>query len=64
MNTHDILLIVQYITIVVLFIEMSLVFMKWKNPIHSYLFFACISSFNSNMGYLLELKAQTEEAYL
>ncbi|MBO4900661.1 MAG: response regulator [Lachnospiraceae bacterium] len=64
MNTHDILLTIQYITIVVLFIEIWIVFMKWSNPIHSYLFFACISSFISNMGYLLEMKATTEEAYL
>ncbi|MCR4597066.1 MAG: response regulator [Lachnospiraceae bacterium] len=64
MNTHDILLAVQYITIVVLFIEILIVFMKWSNPIHSYFFFACISSFISNMGYLLEMKAQTEEAYI
>ena len=64
MNTHDILLTIQYITIVVLFIEIWIVFMRWSNPIHSYLFFACISSFISNMGYLLEMKATTEEAYL
>ena len=64
MTTHDILLTIQHITVIVMFIEIWLVFIKWSNPIHSYLFFTCISSFVSNMGNLLEMKAQTEEAYL
>ena len=64
MNTHEILLTVQYITIAVLFVEILVVFFKWKNSIHSYLFLACIASFVSNMGYLLEMKATTEEAYI
>ncbi len=44
--------------------EILVVFFKWKNSIHSYLFLACIASFVSNMGYLLEMKATTEEAYI
>lgn len=64
MNTHDVLLIIQYITISVLFIEIWIVFSGWKNSIHSYLLFTCISSFISNLGYLLEMKAASEEAYL
>ncbi|MBR5419859.1 MAG: response regulator [Lachnospiraceae bacterium] len=64
MNIHDILLTVQYITISVLFIEVLIVFLRWKNPIHSYLFLACISSFISNIGYLFELKALSEETYI
>ena len=64
MNTHDILLIIQYITISVLFAEILIVFLRWKNSIHSYLFLTCITSFISNIGYLLEMQAETEEAYL
>ena len=64
MNTHDILLTVQYITISVLFVEIMIVFLRWKNPIHSYLFLTCISSFISNMGYLFQMKAGSEEAYI
>lgn len=64
MNLHDILLSVQYITVIVLFIEIVIVFLGWKNSIHSYLFLTCIASFISNLGYLLELQAVTEEAYL
>ncbi|MCR5790439.1 MAG: response regulator [Lachnospiraceae bacterium] len=64
MNIHDILLAIQYITIGVLFIEILIVFLKWKNPIHSYLLLACISSFISNLGYLFEMQAVSEETYL
>ena len=64
MNLHDILLTVQYITISVLFVEIVIVFSRWKNSLHSYLFFTCITSFISNLGYLLELKAECEEAYI
>ena len=64
MNLHDFLMIIQYITISVLFIEIWIVLIGWKNTVHSYLFLACISSFISNMGYLFEMKALSEEAYL
>ncbi len=64
MNTHEILLTIQYITISALFIEILIVFLRWKNPVHSYLFLTCITSFISNIGYLLELQAGSEEAYL
>ncbi len=55
---------VQYITVGVLFIEILIVFLKWKNTIHSYLFFTVISSFISNLGYLFEMRAGTGESYL
>ncbi len=64
MNTHDLLLTIQYITVSVLFAESIIVFLRWRNPIHSCLFLACLSSFISNLGYLFELKAGSEEAYI
>ncbi len=64
MNLHNILLAVQYLTIGVLFVEICIVFLKWKNSIHSYLFLALVASFISNAGYLLEMKAGSEEAYI
>ena len=64
MTTHDILLTVQYISISVLFTEILIVFMRWNNSIHSYLFLTCITSFISNIGYLMAMKSATEEAYL
>ncbi len=64
MDIRNILLTVQYITIGVLFTEILMVFLRWKNSIHSYLLLTCLTSFISNMGFLLQMKAGTEEAYL
>ncbi len=64
MTTLDIILTIQYITVGALFAEIWIVFLGWKNSIHSYLLLACVSTFVSNLGYLMELKATTEEAYL
>ena len=64
MSAHDILLSIQYVTISVLFIEICIVFLRWKNSIHSYLFLALMASFISNVGYLFEMKAGSEETYL
>ena len=64
MNTHNFFLIVQCITVSVLFVEVLIVFSRWKNSMHSYLFFACLASFISNLGYLFEMNAGSEETYL
>ncbi|MCR5403651.1 MAG: response regulator [Butyrivibrio sp.] len=64
MNIHSILLTVQGITVSVLFVEILVVFMRCKNTIHSYLLLACIASFISNLGYLFQMNAKTEEAYI
>ena len=64
MNTHFWLLTVQYITVAALFAEVLMVFLRGKNGIHSYLLLACVASFVSNIGYLFELLAGSEEAYI
>ncbi|MCR5501406.1 MAG: response regulator [Lachnospiraceae bacterium] len=64
MSTHNVFLLIQYITVSVLFVEILIVFIRWKNPVHSYLLLTCITSFISNMGYLLEMQAGSEEAYV
>ncbi len=63
-NIHGLLLTLQYVTVGVLFLEILIVFSKWKNTIHSYLFLACVASFVSNLGYLFEMNAKTEDAYI
>ncbi len=63
-NTQFWLIIVQYVTVAALFTEVLIVFRRWKNGIHSYLFLACTASFVSNIGYLFELLAGSEEAYI
>ena len=64
MNMHLVLTILQFFTVAVLLAEVFVVFHSWKNTIHSYLFLACIASFVSNLGYLFELLAKSEEAYI
>ena len=64
MNTHEVCLTIQYLTVSALFVEIWIVFLRWKNPIHSFLFLACIASFISNIGYLFELQAESLETYL
>lgn len=61
---RNVLMTVQCITIIALFIEIMIVFIRWKNSIHSYLFLTCITSFISNIGYLFEMKAESEAAYV
>jgi len=54
---YTIVLIIQYTSIVALFIEGWVVFRKWNSKLHAYLFFSIISNLVSNVGYLFELKA-------
>ena len=64
MSLHNILLIVQVEIILGLFIESWIIFKKLKNPLHIYLLLSCICSLTNNVGYLLELKSNTEEAFI
>ena len=57
------MLLSQYISIVALFVESWIVFRNWKNSLHSFLLFSCLATLINNLGYLFELKAQSEEAY-
>ncbi|MBQ6341874.1 MAG: HD domain-containing protein [Anaerolineaceae bacterium] len=64
MKARDILLIIQYISILGLFLESWIILRHWKNSLHTYLFLSCIATFLNNLGYLFELKAGSEETYL
>lgn len=64
MNLHDLLLGIQCISILGLFLESFIVFKNWKNSLHAYLFFNCVAVLVNNIGYLLELEAENEAAYL
>ena len=57
-------LIVQCYSTVALFIECCVVFRAWKDALHSYLFLSCAATFVNNVGYLLELMARSEDAYI
>lgn len=64
MSLRDILQIIQCISITGLFIESWVVFRRWRNVLHACLFFSCVVILVNNVGYLLELMADTEEAYI
>ena len=55
---------IQYACILGLLIEIWIVIRKWKNVLHGYLLLSFIASFAGNTGYLLQMKAQTEEGYI
>ena len=48
------IIFIQYLSIVVLFIEAWVVFRKWNSRLHSYLFFGIVANIVNNIGYLLE----------
>ena len=60
---YRLILMIQCFSVVVLFVECWVVFTNWKSVLHSYLFLSCAATLVNSTGYLLELTAQTEEAY-
>ncbi len=59
---YQLIFIVQIISIIALFAEGWIVFIKWKGRLHSYLLMSIFSILINNLGYLLEMNTQTEEA--
>ena len=64
MTLHDILLVVQWVTIVGLFLESWIVFHKWNSKAHSYLFFYCVTALINNLGFLMEFESHTRENFI
>ena len=64
MDLREILLTIQYISILGLFLESWIILHKWRNSLHSYLFLSCAATFLNNLGYLFELKAGSQETYI
>ncbi len=64
MNTRTLLLAIQYASIMGLFFECWIIFKRMKTPAHSYLLISSIAALLNNTGYLLEIKSQSEEAYI
>lgn len=61
---HDILLYIQYINIIIIFIESCLVFRNWKSSLHGWLFLGCIAMLLNAVGYLAEFNSYTQSAYI
>ncbi len=55
---------IEYFTILGLFVESWVALRKWSSRLHSYLFFSCISNLVYNIGFLLELRARSQETYV
>ena len=60
----NIIISIQYFSIVVLFLECWLVIRNWKNGLHSYLFLGCVSTLVNSIGYLFELQAKSEASFV
>ncbi|MCR5830239.1 MAG: response regulator [Lachnospiraceae bacterium] len=60
---YEVVIGIQLFSIVVLFAECWIVLANWKGMLHSYLFFACVTTIVANIGYLLQLLSKSEESY-
>ena len=61
---YNALLIIQYVCILGLFTESWIVILKWKNKFHTFLLLSCLAALVNNLGYLLELRSVSLDAYI
>lgn len=61
---RNVLLAVQYASIVGLFIESWIIFRRLKNSLLHYLFLSCLAILVNNIGYLCQLLSTSQEAYI
>lgn len=61
---YNILVGIQYLSVLLLLLEAGYIFSKWKTAIHGYLFFSCVATLVNNTGYLMEMLSRTKEEYL
>ncbi|MBR5088549.1 MAG: response regulator [Ruminiclostridium sp.] len=61
---YNVLITIQYICILVLFIEGWLVFRNFSSRLHMYMFFSIVVNIINSAGYLFELKAKSGETYM
>ena len=61
---RDILLSIQYTSIIGLFIESWVIFRRLKNSPLRYLFLSCIAILLNNVAYLLQLLSTSQESYI
>ncbi len=61
---RDFLLVIQYLSVFLLLVEAAYIFTKKKTELQAYLFIGCVATLINSAGYLLEMTAESEEAYL
>lgn len=61
---YNFVVVLEYFTIIGLFIECWVSLRKWSGRLHSYLFFSCVANLVYNVGFLLELRARDQASYV
>lgn len=61
---YNLLIVVQCVSIILLFMEGVYVFNRWKTRMHSFLFLNCLATLINNVGYLLVMTANTSQESL
>ena len=64
MDMKTMLVLIQYVTIAGMMIESVIVFKRWKNRIHGYLFLSCMAALVHGIGYLNQLTSWTKDGYI
>ncbi len=64
MTTRNLLLGMQYISILGVFLESCVVFRRMKTQLHAYLFFSCVAALAANIGYLLEIMSTIQDSFI
>ncbi|MBQ9459816.1 MAG: response regulator [Oscillospiraceae bacterium] len=62
--TRQLLFAIQYISIAGLLAECWVVFKKGTSNIHVYILLSCASTLVNNVGYLMQMRAASEDAYV
>ena len=62
-NMHQIVLIIQCISIILVAVECAVVFANWKGTPHSYLFLACSATLVNDIGYYFQLRSHSFDSY-
>lgn len=60
---YQVLLTIQYISIVLLMIMSGYIIANWKTRLQGVLFFYCVSTLVNNVGYLIKMTSATENEY-
>ena len=58
------LFVIQYFSIAALFVESWVVFRRMRGKMHAYIFLSCAATLVNNVGYLMQMRAVSEEAYV
>ncbi len=61
---RQILFAIQYLSIFGLFVECWFILQKWRGEFHLYILLSSLATLMNNIGYLMQMKATSEETYV